>query len=298
MDKPYKSPTDRVTDLQAVIYGIAARLEVATNVRDVPEVDLNWIYTSTKTKDVRPSRLRQTLTILEDGLADVLDTAHRMKADFLSCKDRNVDEMPYDLRECDRYGGCPHKIYCTAHRAHIRAGLDEQPDVPIVSNMSKDLLAKLRLHSNSPSPVAPVETPAPASEPEPETTSSDPDPDRVKASPEPKLPDIDTSGLDTPIPPGTAPINSAEASPAVSPEDPPAPAAAPEKPKPKAKRTKKSAKTGDVEVIEADFVEMKAVMEVDFEVALQSLLQQAIRQKRYELASQIAQAIAVAVSEA
>jgi hypothetical protein len=233
-----KTEDDLVKDPQAILYGAAARLAVARKVRDVPEVDLQWTYTSTKRNESRPVRVRQTLTILEDGLAEVIQTATEMRqtfADAASLGEKGVNETPYDLRECEKYGGCPHREYCTAfqHFASFGSGPTVGLDPPEAAvtlpvatppaalrrkdskMVESNTLARLRNAGKTPpKAAAPEAPPAAATEAAPEA---------VKPSPEPPLPKPDTSGLDTPLPPGSSPINSAEASPNVSPTDPPAP---------------------------------------------------------------------------
>lgn len=232
-----KTETDLLKDPQAVLYGVAARLVIAPKVSAVPEVDLQWTYTTTRGADSRPVRVRQTLTILEDGLAEVIATAEEMAKTFAEAAPfGSVDGTPYDLRECDKYGGCPHREACTAAQAFVSTGrgpdlvprLDAPTEAPTVRPLPERnapmadsaLLARLRAGAKTPPKV----------QPPPETAAdsvvaaaSPPDPDAVKPSPEPGLPSVDTSGLDEPIPPGTAPINSPQAQPNVSPEDPPAP---------------------------------------------------------------------------
>lgn len=235
-----KSEADLVTDPQAILYGAAARIAVARKVVDVPEVDLQWTYTSTKRADAKAVRLRQTLPILEDGLGEVIATATEMRKTFAEASalgEKGVDETPYDLRECDRYGGCPHRDYCTAFQHYAVYGralpdpnaLDAEyeavtvatptPNVPAALRRRKEpavssTLARLRAAAKTP----PAVTPAPEVQPPAESATA---PDAVtKPSPEPGLPTPDTSGLDTPIPPGTSPINSPQAAPNVSPDDP------------------------------------------------------------------------------
>jgi hypothetical protein len=249
-----KSETDLLKDPQAILYGVAARLAVASRVASVPEVDLQWVYTSTKAADSRPVCVRQTLTILEDGLAEVIATAEKMRGAFEAAFPRqSVDEVEYDLRECDKYGGCPHKAYCTANQRFVATGsgpdlgptLDAEKAVPTVRALPERrvtmadsaLLARLRAGSKTPPKVtAPVET---AAAPEtvlvPETAAN-----VVKPSSEPDLPKVDVSGLDMALQPGSSPINSPEAAANVSPEDPPAPAVVPTAPSAKARKGKRS----------------------------------------------------------
>lgn len=227
-----KSETDLLKDPQAILYGVAARLAVAKRVSDVPEVDLQWTYTSTKAAESRAVKLRQTLTILEDGLAEVIDTAEKMSSAFAAASPLGtLDEVEYDLRECDRYGGCPHKTYCTANQCFVATGsgppLVGEPSAATVAPITQterkpsmtapSILARLRAGAKTPPKVSPPPDPEPV-----ETAVAESVP-AAKPSPEPPLPLVDVSGLDAPIPPGSAPINSPEAAPNVSPEDPPAP---------------------------------------------------------------------------
>lgn len=241
-----KSEVDLLKDPQAILYGVAARLAVAKRVSDVPEVDLQWSYTTTRGADTRAVRLRQTLAILEDGLSEVIDTATQMRSAFAEAATQGLlDEVEYDLRECERFGGCPHKAYCEAQQHYAMHGValdlrkkgstvespnqETPPDlvgetVPM-SAANSALLAKLRAAAKTPPRV--VENP-PALEiraegsvvnpPAPEVIAT------IKPTPEPELPKPDTSGLDFPLPVGAAPINSEIAAPNVTPEDPPAPA--------------------------------------------------------------------------
>lgn len=235
-----KTETDLLTDPQAILYGAAARLAVARRVPDVAEVDLQWTYTSTKRAESKVVRIRQTLPILEDGLGEVIATATEMRKTFSEASalgEKGVDETPYDLRECEKYGGCAHREYCTAFQHYAVYGralpdpnavpdpnaLDAEYEVVTVAvpkalrrkeaSMSSTL-ARLRAAAKTP----PQATPAPAAESAPPTTEGA---EAVtKPSAEPPLPVPDTSGLDTPTPPGTAPINSPQAAPDAAPTDP------------------------------------------------------------------------------
>lgn len=262
-----KSETDLLKDPQTVLYGVAARLTVAKRVSDVPEVDLQWTYTSTKAAESRPVRLRQTLTILEDGLAEVIVTAEKMKAAFAeAAPTQSVDEIEYDLRECDRYGGCPHKTYCTANLVFVATGsgppLDGEVSAPTVAPAplperkpimaDSSILARLR---------AGAKTPPKTSEPPPPAETAPEAPEPVEASPEPALPHVDVTGLDVPLPTGSAPINSPQASPNVSPEDPPPPPPhANDVPTAKARKGKASPKGGVLELAPAGVENLRATL--------------------------------------
>lgn len=222
---------DLKTDPQAILYGSAARVEAARRtgrkVSDVTDVDLVWNYVTTKgSKEVRPIKLRQTLPILEDGLGPLLDSAREFAA---AIAHGVVEDLDYDLRHCDAYGGCPYKHKCTAHQAYVNGSGGTRPETisdygAAMTDATSALLEKLRNAGK----VAPTADPDQFTKQQGEVTTVSMGvvnlkTGGVKPSPEPALPKPDLSGLDEPIPTGTSPINSAEAAPDVTPEDPPVP---------------------------------------------------------------------------
>lgn len=305
------TPEELRTDPQAILYGVEARRIVgrARGVRvvDVPEVDLSWNYGSTKTKETRPVRMRQSLAILEDGLGPLLETAQEMAAAVALGVDRIAD-LPYDLRECDRFGGCPHRAYCKAHQTYaltgyaLETGSDRNESVRPASEaanpeqpkrMNMNVMNKLRALGQQPSkPPPPLETEAPATE-----SGS------TAVTPEPTLPKPDTSGLSTPIPAGTSPVNPPDAAPNVSPTDPPPPTTASEPAKRKPGRPAKAKPATVVvpaqhpvvitaEPIEAEFEAVsvqtrgKYLTDEEAEAELKNLAAQALAGGRYVLAAQ------------
>lgn len=220
-------------DPQAILYGIEARLATGRNIQTVPEVDLSWNYTSTKSKATRPVRLRQTLQILEEGLAPLL-----MKARQMSDAEKNgiVSDLASDLRTCEKYGGCPFRAICPSYANYFGtfvpkagSGSDSNVPDPVASDtkpkgaaasairkepaLTSSTLARLRANAKKAATIpAPTDEPAP---PAPVVGGS--------PSEEPSLPKASTAGLDIPLPKGSSPIVPPDAAPNVSQEDPPVP---------------------------------------------------------------------------
>lgn len=311
-----KTSEDLRTDPQAILYGVEARRVVAMErkikVVDVPEVDLCWNYGSTKTKETRPVHLRQSLAILEDGLGPLLETVSEMAASVGT----PTKDLDYDLRECDRYGGCAHRSYCPAHQSYLFGSVrnDSFPAASDAPNpetnpertpkMANDVMAKLRKLGAQPAKPPPPEV---LEENPPAKTASD-----QKVTPEPDLPKPDVAVLDEkPIPPGTSPVNPPDAAPNVSPEDPPAPevldhaeieaGTKKKRGRPKGSGTKAAPKpVAEPETIDAEFVavplvETKVTVPLDegcmsneeIDGMLARIAQQATDHKRLVLAAQV-----------
>ena len=226
-----KTSEDLYTDPQSILYGVEARRHVAKQrgclTKEVELVDLNWCYTGTKQAKTAPVRLRQSLQILEDGLGPLLDTTRKMAANLGATKPGDVD---YDLRGCAKYGGCPHREYCPAHQAYSNgsafdtafrnvpeATASDAGTQPTENKKMATLLEKLAAaKKTAPKPAVLPAGVKPVVDETPVATTT-------KASPEPSIPKADVSGLDKPIPKGTAPVVPPDAAPDVSPEDPPEP---------------------------------------------------------------------------
>jgi hypothetical protein len=301
---------DLRTDPQALLYGAEARR--LTDSRG--DVDLVWNYLATTSPKTKVLHLRQTLPMLEDGLGVLLEDAKTMaaeKATALKAKD-----LKYDLRTCDKYGGCPYRAQCPAYMRSLFANLESGAlssalsgnllasmasipyasvtyPVPMKGTMttatapSTSLLARLRAAKATPPKT--VEVPA-ASGPPAATVGTQ------VVTPEPGLPSPDISGLSTPLPPGSSPINPPDAAPNVSPEDPPLPeevAATASVAKPKRGRPRTQKSTGvtetilydgptDVSVVVDDTIDPAAV-----QALLKSYMNLCVQENRFILAQQL-----------
>lgn len=180
--------TELGLDPQGVMYGIALRLDVDRSIRNVPDVDLVWAYTGTKQAAAFPVKTRQTLTILEDGVASVLNSAAGMR---LAKEAGNVADLEYDLRKCETGWKCPHRTYCPAYAGYHRLTPEPVPPPDEEEPMSEpSIFDKLKALSNAPMKPTPPPEPAPETISEAVTEAVD----RVKPSPEPAIPHPDTSG--------------------------------------------------------------------------------------------------------
>lgn len=191
-------PDQLLQDPQGVLYGVAARLEVSDSIRSVPEVDLVWVYTGTKVASAFPVKARQTLTILEDAIVPILDSASDMKR---AKTDGSVSDLDYDLRACETGFRCPHRSYCPAYTGYHRIAPEPipAPDPTLKQENAVDLLEKLKQLSNS--PMAPAPAPLPQSEPDAEPTfEAATETNRVKPSTEPSIPFPSIEGTRVPPP--------------------------------------------------------------------------------------------------
>lgn len=151
-----KTVEDLKSDPQAIIYGLAARAEMARSavrsgakrayVTDYEDVDLVWNYTQTKgATKVQSTRLRQSLATLQDGLRTLRPTLEaigevyaRVKRDEGHLTD--VEGLSYSLGACSNYGGCPHRSYCHAH-----GGTDTAPQLKRIGATKVDPTIKAKL---------------------------------------------------------------------------------------------------------------------------------------------------------
>lgn len=164
-----KSDVDLLTDPQAILYGIEARLQVAKKIADVPEVGLAWQYTTTKGKaGTKRVFLKQTLPILENGLELVLNDAHEMQKAHAS----KVEDLSFDRKACDAFGGCPFRSNCKAYANTPAPSMLDALDETETTTMTNALerIKALNAANKSAAPVG-----------------------DVKPSPEPKLEAFDTS---------------------------------------------------------------------------------------------------------
>jgi hypothetical protein len=282
-----KTSEELRTDPQAILYGLEARVHVSRErkqkVSDIPEVDLQWGYTSTRgPAEVRPVRLRQSLPILEDGLGPLLDDARAMAAGLAHGVTKDLE---YDLRACEAFGGCPYRLRCDAYKNYQNGSTPSRTtDGAYASTMTSALLAKLQKASQSAPKAKPEDVPpAAVSTPAPEPTTETHD---VKPSPEPALPKPDTTGLDV-KPTEPVAINSPEAAPDVSPEDPPVPGeVATSTPKKRVGRPKKAPAPFPTEVIDAEF-DVSARSGAVNEDELKALLLRAVNNGQFSVAQQI-----------
>lgn len=102
-----KTEETLLTDPQAVVYSLATLREQTEHYH---EVDLQWLYLSTKSRKTLPvsttldrPHVETQFTIL-DGLAREAEVLQRTVTDPLTLE-------PND-RMCDAYGGCPHRSRC------------------------------------------------------------------------------------------------------------------------------------------------------------------------------------------
>ncbi len=250
---------DLLTDPQALLYGLVARKDAyeATGLRP-EEVDLVWNYSATKSPvGTQPVKLRQTLTILEDGMVPLLADVAKMAA---AKKANNKDGLDHDLRGCEEFGGCPYRPRCHHYQRYalrVAFGGEYEADLettaaPLVAAASvtttspaansapssttsektlpsSALLAKLRA-SSATAPLLTTSLPAAVDKGEPAPTVDSES--TVKPSVEPTLPIVDVSGLNEPLAPGSSPINPPDAVANTSPTEPPPP------PQPEAKVSK------------------------------------------------------------
>lgn len=217
-----KSETDLLTDPQAILYGLAARHESKTRYGHFPEfVDLQWTYAQTRgyrppLPPTKPVRIRQSLTVLEDGLTGVCaDAAQMVAANEQGAK---AKDLVGSRDACEAFGGCPFRQQCPHYgvlTAFHKAQYEEKP------TMNSELLARLaRLAGENIAP--PTEAPAPAP-----VAAETPAPAPVAAEPsrEPEMAPFDTSGLDEPLPENASGVLPPDARANVSPLDPPLPPA-------------------------------------------------------------------------
>lgn len=107
-----KSSRDLVTDPQAVLYGLAARVHQKEKDGPPPgNVDLNWNYVQTRgDPETKAVRLRQSLQMMEDGLGPIIEEAGRMRAALVS--ETDAADLPHSLGSCEKFGGCQFLELC------------------------------------------------------------------------------------------------------------------------------------------------------------------------------------------
>lgn len=223
-------------DAQAVLYGVVARVLRP----EAQDVDLFWSYVSTRNAETRPVRVRQSLPILQTGLAFLEDDLRSMGS--LRTAPSALD-VPYDQSACGAYGGCPFKDRCPAGQSGIdyRAYFDvdspaTQPESG-TSNGDKDMSMAALFGIKAPAtstPAAPSATLAPLPPAAPARLR---EADATPASkPAPTAP---ATPAPTPVPAATpatsslramaqslgVPVSAPASAPAASPAPAPAPAA-------------------------------------------------------------------------
>lgn len=178
-----KTVEDLKKDPQAILYGLAARLEARDATGSVPEnVDLNWNYVQTRgDPETKSVRLRQSLTIMEDGLGPIIEEAAKMRATLVSAPD--AKDLPHDLRSCEKFGGCQFIEVCP-HVNKETVTVPETADQPVSAT-----LAKIRaLQAKKITPPPPAEA-APPPTPEPPTVTPEP---KLEAIPTDKVEESST----------------------------------------------------------------------------------------------------------
>jgi hypothetical protein len=210
IDAYAKSTQDLQTDPQALLYGLAARVMLKEAGEDPSEdIDICWNYVQTKgASATKAVSFRQSLAILEDGMAPLLDEAAIMRK---AMEERpGVKDLGHSLDACDKFGGCPHRKVCPHYTGSLRVNLADAwgVDGEIASAPAEptqgekgmsETLARLAAARNAaqvaktaPKPAAPVTmnitikgegtvTPPPAAIP--------------AVTPEPTLPAIDASAV-------------------------------------------------------------------------------------------------------
>jgi len=210
IDRYAKTKEDLYKDPQALIYGLGVRLEQKE--QGLPEVstevDLSWMYVQTKSSrtampKTKPVHIRQTLTILEDGLDDLRKTVVEM---IPAEKEADQDQVPVNLGACWKYGGCPYRDQCSAYQANRSFSAQPKEEQPVPDQSKLDILAKLRKKD----PI-----PALADTPTPHIPDNPPPTPAVTAPEMPKLPVPADAVPSEVLPPDAAPD--------VSVEDPPPP---------------------------------------------------------------------------
>lgn len=215
-----KSEDDLLTDPQALLYGLAARVHVKEKTGKMPEhVGLVWNYVQTKGEPyTRSVRVRQSLKVLESGLEPLFAQAADMATALKTRPQPN--DMPYNTDSCDKYGGCSYRDICPHARKAGSVSLSDLETLPPTAHPvaepeqkkepepMSDTLERLRKLNASKMTVKapPAEKPA---EPPPAETKKATEPE-VRISPEPKLEKLPTEGVvasevEAPIVPPDAP---------------------------------------------------------------------------------------------
>lgn len=260
------------TDPQALIYGLGTRLDVeALTGKQPDEVELNWMYVQTKSAKTKspltlPVSLTQTKMMMEVGLEAMEPVAGEMlqitKAGLTL---DTQDDVPVDLRSCNKYGGCPYRSTCLAYQR------GNQPPPEKEKPVDFELLKKAR--------AALDKKPLPVIEPEVEDTPAPAPKVSQDATPEPGLPDLSTDKTLV-----SSPVVSKEVRPEISPEDPPAPESTPT-PVPKTKASSKG-KTGTQTNTKSDSEHIQCAID-----HLAEVLDRAVHDKHYSKAVNVADAI-------
>ena len=226
-----KSELDLRLDPQALIYGFAARALAKAPMPE--EVGLQWTYVERgatllgfdgrQEYKTKPVRVKQSLTLLEDGLTGIFATATEMRTVAVSgCRAVDVESNP---EACKDFGGCPYLKHCPTGRG----------DAPVTTSNTESIFEKLRgLKVSDPPPTPPAPKPVLTVEMKAPALKPTPEPD-IRAVP------VDVAGTEVPLPVGALGV--------LPPDVPPEPALvepAPEvvevKEKPKGKK-KKAAET-------------------------------------------------------
>jgi hypothetical protein len=204
-----KSSQDLLTDPQAVLYGMAARVFRKEAGGEIPEnVDLIWNYVQTRGEaETKQARLRQSLQIMEDGLGPIIEEASSMRKALVA--DVKAEDLPHNLKACEKFGGCQFMDYCPHFKKVISMSDTQEP----VESATLARLRKAReaARAKPQTDVAPTEATPPA------TKTEKPAPAAI--TPEPKLEAIPTEKVAPPAEPV-----------AVLPPDAPAPKARSKKP--------------------------------------------------------------------
>jgi hypothetical protein len=194
-----KTKEDLLTDPQAILYGMAARVFQKEAGQEIPEfVDLNWNYVQTRgDPETKSVRLRQSLQIMEDGLGPIIEEAATMRTSLVG--ETNPADLPHNLKSCEKFGGCQFLEFCPhVNRKAVAMSTPETPADPVEES---NTLARLRkLNASKLSAKAPAAEPAaspPASPPKAVVTVIETvvEPAPPVITPEPKLEAIPTEGV-------------------------------------------------------------------------------------------------------
>lgn len=202
-----KSAVDLQTDPQALLYGLAARVMLKEAGEDPSQdVDICWNYVQTKgATATKAVAFRQSLTILEDGMAPLLDEAAVMRKAM--AERPGVQDLGYSLDSCTKFGGCPHRQACPHYTGSRKVNLADawSVDGEITSAVSaetapgekgmSETLARLAAARKAAAGGAAANTPATMNITiKGEGTVTPPPAPAV--TPEPTLPAIDTSAVE------------------------------------------------------------------------------------------------------